>query len=180
MKKPLYTKQGDAGTTTRFCSNTRMLKSHTLFEALGTLDECNAFIGLAKTKIPFDPLVHRLLHDLQHGLFTIQAEVAGSPTRLAAEALIRLETTIASVEACIENPRGFVVPGATEDAALLDVARTVSRRAERAVIRVRGIRLSTSALAYLNRISSALYALARYVTENANVQEEHPQYQSNT
>lgn len=175
MKKTLYTKRGDMGTTTRYGSSVRMPKTHTLFEALGTLDELNSFLGLAKMTISFDPLVHRVLHDLQHGLFSIQAEVAGADTRLPEEALTRLEAHISSAEVRLD-PRGFILPGATVDAAYLDVARTIARRAERAVLRARGARLSAPARAFLNRSSSALYALARYVVECAHVVEEHPQY----
>lgn len=178
MNKPLYTTRGDNGTTSVFGSNVRLSKSHTLFEALGTLDECGAFLGLARASISYDPLVHRVLHDLQNGLFTIQAEVAGSPTRLAAHALTELESSIASIESYIKNPHGFVVAGATKDAALLDITRTVARRAERAVLRVKSIHLSTTARAYLNRVSSALYALARYVVERVNIEEEHPHYRT--
>lgn len=176
MSTKLYTTRGDAGTTTRFGSRQKLRKDAALFEALGALDELGAYLGLAKVWVPYDPLLHEPLHALQESLYVIQAEVAGAPKHLAPAALTRLESMTGAVEAQLENPHGFVLSGATRDAALLDVARTVARRAERAVVRAHLRRVRPTSYAYLNRASSALYALARYAAQGAGVYESHPSY----
>lgn len=176
MSMQLFTKRGDTGTTTRFGSKQRLRKDAPLFEVLGALDELGAYLGLAKVWVPYDPLVHEPLHALQEALFVVQAEVAGAPKHLTLSALTRLESMIGAVEVQLENPHGFVLSGATRDAAFLDVVRTVARRAERALVHARLRRVRPTSYAYLNRASSALYALARYVAQGARVPETHPSY----
>lgn len=171
-----YTRKGDDGTSGLFSTKNRQLKSSLIYEALGTLDELNTWLGLIKSSVPFDRLLHPIVLELQETLFTGQAELAGATPRVTTLHLSRLESMLESVEAEVENPHGFVLPGATRDAALLDIARTVARRAERAVVRLKKHSLNPLA-AYLNRTSSALYTLARYASQIRHVREERPHYQ---
>jgi cob(I)alamin adenosyltransferase len=89
----------------------------------------------------------------------------------------RLESTIDEIERLVGNPHSFLIPGSTETSAYLDYARSLSRRAERRVLDVHAIEyVSSHALIYLNRLSSLLYALARYVARVEMAKELSPSY----
>jgi cob(I)alamin adenosyltransferase len=183
----LYTGKGDAGTTKLFDSKSgeRVSKSAPIFDALGTLDECNSVVGLCKALSLKGALVcsgvvcSDILHQVQDHLFTIQAEVAGAEKRITPEGMEVLERTIAAVEAELPEIRSFFIPGSSELSAYFDLARTVARRAERSVVSLhesKAREMSKESLAYLNRLSSLLYALARYVAHTQGVAEQAPTY----
>lgn len=187
----LYTGKGDGGTTKTFGSNqARISKSSELPEALGTLDELNSFIGLAKVKATqlHDPRVPKgkktqgmsvVLADIQETLFVAQAEVAGAPKKVGKVKVSQVEEMVNALEKLMPPITTFTVAGGTELSATLDVARTLSRRAERRVVGVDelGLRkISPGTKAYLNRLSSLLFALARYANESAGVARESPKY----
>ncbi|KND50570.1 MAG: hypothetical protein ABA06_04845 [Parcubacteria bacterium C7867-001] len=173
----LYTRRGDDGTSGLFGTKNRFPKDSLAFEALGTLDELNSFIGVCRahacTKNMPVPLINDLLN-MQECLFIIQAELAGSGKSLEPAHLMSLERTTDEYENHIDNPHAFIISGATEFSALLDYARAVSRRAERAVVRAGSVQPLTHA--YLNRLSSALYALARYASTRDGAKELSPSY----
>jgi len=175
----LYTGKGDKGQTKLYHCDQRLSKSSRVAEALGTLDEINSFLGWCKTKAIFDKQISELIEETQNCLFTIQAEVAGAPKKLSASAVKKAEVTIAKIEKEIPPIRSFIVPGGTELSAMLDVARTIARRAERQIVLVaeaKDVKLSASTLAYLNRLSSLLYALARLINHRAGIVEKKPSY----
>ena len=176
----LYTGKGDGGTTKVFgCNQQRISKSSELPEALGCLDELNAFLGFAKMRAEGDARISFVLRAVQEALFIIQAEVAGADKRLHAGEVESVEKIVNAIEKEIPPVKGFCIAGGTELSALLDVARTLSRRAERRVIAVAeaGLReLSSDTRAYLNRLSSLLFALARLANHQAGVREENPRY----
>ncbi len=154
----LYTRKGDSGTTGLFGTKERIPKESVLYEALGTLDELNALLGICFAKSD-----RTELRTAQQCLFIAQAELAGAHKAITAEHLHELEVMIDELEVQIQRPRTFVVPGTTELSAWFDYARAVSRRAEREVLRAKLLRnLSPHTCAYLNRLSSLLYALARH------------------
>lgn len=185
----LYTGKGDGGTTKVFDSKDRIPKSSELPEALGALDELNSYIGLAKVKaaegnpnILVDGAMHQLpliLRDVQETLFVVQAEVAGADKRVPEGKVKSIEDIINTVEKTIPPITRFTVAGGTELSALLDVARALARRTERRVVALEntGARaLSAETRAYLNRLSSLLFALARFANHAAGVVEEGPSY----
>jgi cob(I)alamin adenosyltransferase len=187
----LYTGKGDGGTTKTFgCDQQRISKSSELPEALGTLDELNSFIGLAKVKAglgynPKVPLgarsrtISNILADIQETLFIVQAEVAGAPKKVGKPKVAQTELIVNTIEKLMPPITTFTVPGGTELSATLDVARTLSRRAERRVVAVEelGLRkISPHTKAYMNRLSSLLFALARYANEDAGIEREAPKY----
>ncbi|OYV27380.1 MAG: ATP:cob(I)alamin adenosyltransferase [Parcubacteria group bacterium 20-58-5] len=176
----LYTGKGDTGTTTAFgCNQQRISKSSELPEALGSLDELNAFLGFVKMRAVAGPRIANTLRDIQETLFIIQAEVAGADKRVGESAVQRAETMVNAIEKEIPKLKGFSIAGGTELSALLDVARTLARRAERRVIAVNELHLRELApetLAYMNRLSSLLFALARLANHLAGVAEEMPKY----
>jgi cob(I)alamin adenosyltransferase len=176
----LYTGKGDGGTTNTFgCDQQRISKSSELPEALGTLDELNAFLGLAKVRAASESRIASTLREIQETLFIIQAEVGGADKRVGDEAVVKVEEIMNGIEDEIPPLKGFSIAGGTELSALLDVARTLARRAERRVIAVRDAKLrelAPATLAYLNRLSSLLFALARLANHLAGVAEENPKY----
>jgi cob(I)alamin adenosyltransferase len=187
----LYTGKGDGGTTKTFgCNQERISKSSELPEALGTLDEVNSFIGLAKVKARIGgdskiPLGKRtrtisvILAGVQETLFIVQAEVAGASKKVSKAKVTQTELIINTIEKLMPPITTFTVAGGTEVSAILDVARTLARRAERRVIGVeeQGLRtISPSTKAYLNRLSSLLFALARFANEDAGIERQSPKY----
>ncbi len=187
----LYTRKGDAGTTRVFDSGPeRISKASALPEALGTFDEVNSFVGLARAvarRSAPRPLalgtkaasIEALLYEVQQNLFIVQAELAGAPKKLTRAKVLRAERITDTVEHAIPPLKTFALAGGTELSAILDVVRTLARRAERRAVGLHeaGIRkLSKHTLAYLNRLSSVLFALARYANFAEGVAEEPPKY----
>lgn len=191
-----YTRKGDGGSTKtlRQSPGTRISKSSCTTEALGALDELNSFLGLLKVRALQLPLevggkpLAEIFHGVQENLFIAQAELAGADKRIAPEKVKALEAIIDSAEKKLPPVRSFFIGGgaprgrwsaARELAALLDVSRTIARRAERAVVAVaekKEAKLSEGTLAYLNRLSSFLYALVRFLNHGASVPEAAPSY----
>jgi cob(I)alamin adenosyltransferase len=188
----LYTGKGDGGTTKTFdaAPGVRISKASELPEALGTLDELNSFVGLAKVRAlsGHDPKIligkrsrstSSILSDIQETLFIVQAEVAGAPKKVGKAKVTQVELIINTIEQLMPPITTFTVAGGTELSASLDVTRTLARRAERRVIGVTeaGLRkVSDSTKAYLNRLSSLLFALARYANEDAGIERQSPKY----
>lgn len=177
----LYTRKGDGGTSGLYGTAERFPKNSPVYEALGSVDELNSFVGFCRARCMSEPSIAARLHDellrVQESLFILQAEIAGAEKRLGQGDVDRLEAAIEGIERSIEAPQGFVIPGATEISALLDCARAICRRAERAVYGIAGERrLSDHAHAYVNRLSSLLYALARYAAALSHTHEQSPAY----
>lgn len=176
----LYTGKGDGGTTKVFgCDQQRISKSSELPEALGSLDELNAFVGFVKMRAAGEHRIAETLLDVQETLFIIQAEVAGADKHVPEDAVQKVEDLVNSIEKEIPPLKGFSIAGGTELSALLDVARTLARRAERRLVAVAEAslrELPPSTKAYMNRLSSLLFALARLANHLAGVAEENPNY----
>ncbi len=176
----LYTGKGDGGTTTAFgCDQQRISKSSELPEALGALDELNAFLGFVKVRAVGNGRVVSTLRDIQETLFIIQAQTAGAEKRVGEGAVKEIEDSTNGIEKEIPPLKGFSIAGGTELSALLDIARTLARRAERRLIATAeaGVReVPPETKAYMNRLSSLLFALARLANHEAGVAEEHPRY----
>ena len=177
----LYTGKGDTGTTQMFgCDQQRISKSSELPEALGALDELNAFVGFTKMRsVQSAPRIAEVLREVQETLFVIQAEMAGSDKKVSDGVVAHVEELINAIEKEIPPLKGFSIAGGTELSAMLDVARTLARSAERRIIAVKeaGLREPPAfTMAYMNRLSSLLFALARLANHLAGVPEENPRY----
>ena len=187
----LYTGKGDGGTTKLFDSpqGKRLSKSTFIFEALGTLDELNSSLGYAKTlskksngvlavgtqKVSYE----EILETFQQNLFCIQAELGGGDMRPTKDHILYLEKVIREIEALLPSIKSFIVPGGGETGAYLDIGRTIARRAERHLVSLQDAKeriISDESLAYLNRLSSALYALARFANYQEKYSEKKPNY----
>jgi cob(I)alamin adenosyltransferase len=162
------TGQGDDGTT-GLLGGGRVSKDDARVEAYGTVDEASSALGLAKA-LTGDARVKAICEELQRGLYSLGAELGTSPdaakpfaTTISAD-VKRLEELIAELEAEVTMPEGFVLPGSTPASGALDVARTVSRRAERRCVtleRLGGI-ANPEVRRWLNRLSLLLFVLARF------------------
>lgn len=183
----LYTRKGDNGTTKTFGCDQRISKSSIVAEALGSLDEINSFLGIARaktenlkfkiknTEIKFSDVVL----EVQQNLFIVQAEVAGSTLFIAQEKINRVENIVDEIEKVLPPIKTFFLSGATETGAIFDFARTLSRRAERRVVAAKEegkITVSAETLSYLNRLSSLLYVLARISSHQDGAEEIKPDY----
>lgn len=164
----IYTKTGDDGTTGLFFGG-RVRKDDPRPEAYGTLDEAQAALGLVRA-LAAVPELEELLVALEGGLYVAMAELATLPenrgklkpavSRVTAEMVSGLERKIDDYSGRFEMPKEFVVPGETPAAALLDMARAVVRRAERAALVV--LAEDSEVGRYLNRLSDLLWVLARW------------------
>lgn len=176
----LYTRAGDTGKSGLFGTKERFPKNHPVYEALGTLDELNSLLGICRVYaagIAGEVALEDEIHEAQEVLFIIQAELAGSDMHLDMARVKEIETVIDTIEALSGNPHAFVIAGATKISAFLDYARTVARRAERTAMTTEVQRtMSDASRAYLNRLSSLLYALARYAASKEGIKEALPSY----
>ncbi len=175
----LYTKKGDNGTTKFFGCDQRQTKASATAEALGALDELNSWLGYVRATSKAPDLTTGLAA-VQHNLFIVQAAVAGADKTITAAKVTALENAIDVIERELPPIKSFFLPGGGPDGALLDFARAVARRAERRVIAALdsgAIKIGPDALAYLNRLSSYLYALARLANHRSGIKEEPPHYQ---
>lgn len=162
----IYTKTGDAGETGLF-GGTRVPKDDLRVVAYGDLDELNAAIGFAAALEP-DASAAALLQTIQRDLFTIGAELATpEPAKLRTKAVGPaevgvLEAAIDAAQAPLPPLKNFILPGGTPKAAAFHAARTVCRRAERAVVTLaRDQQINAAIIHYLNRLSDLLFVLAR-------------------
>jgi len=167
-KFPWYTGKGDDGTA-GLLGEGRVPKYHPQPEAFGDVDEASAVIGLARALCPDDELAGVLLQ-VQRDLYGLMAELAADGTsqekfrRVGEESVVWVEGITDEYGERVTMPREFVVPGDSHPGAVLDVARAVTRRAERRVAKLLddGTVKNRALLAYLNRLSSLLFVLARY------------------
>ncbi len=160
-KSPLPS-PGDDGST-GLPGGMRVRKSDAIICALGSLDELNAALGLLKVQMHGEEEV-ALLESIQRDLFNIGGELATGTAQLSADSLATLDHEIKQLDTSLPPLSGFILLGGNEAAARAHWARTVCRRTERDLVRIRDMhqeRVSPTALATLNRVSKWLFALGR-------------------
>lgn len=169
----IYTKLGDDGSTGLLFGG-RTSKADPLIDAVGSIDEAVSTLGLARA-LTDDPTLAGDVMRTQRGLFAAAADLVANPLsrdRLVPQISLVTPEMVAAVESMIDQHLAqhplrpvFVVPGANQASAALDMARTTVRRAERRLVAHRDDeesgRCNPHALAYLNRVSDLLYVLAR-------------------
>ncbi|MFA9459722.1 cob(I)yrinic acid a,c-diamide adenosyltransferase [Thiohalorhabdus methylotrophus] len=167
----IYTRTGDEGSSD-LGDGTRVAKNHPRLEAYGDVDELNSQVGLiAAEPLPED--IARLLGDLQHDLFDLGAELVVPGHEALREAQVdALEARIDELNAELGPLKEFILPGGGRAGAQAHAARTVCRRAERAVYTL-SIEEPVSAvtLRYLNRLSDLLFVLARAINRRTGAPE---------
>lgn len=181
----LYTRQGDKGLTHTYGCNQKISKSSAVAEALGSLDEINSFLGLCKISSAKSGFLlgaesfAQIVHEIQQTLFIVQAEIAGSKMTVNEDKVKDAEYIVDTVEKILPPIKTFFISGGTELGSLFDIARTIARRAERRVVGVKEegmVSIGDNTLAYLNRLSSVLYAMARLSNHLSGINEESPTY----
>ncbi|HEY7211745.1 MAG TPA: cob(I)yrinic acid a,c-diamide adenosyltransferase [Bryobacteraceae bacterium] len=177
----IYTRTGDSGDT-HLAGGQRIAKDDSRIESYGTVDELNAFVGLARTTAEASPALASLaqsLNRVQHELFNLGSILATLPedvhpkqARITAAEITQLERDIDAANESLPALRSFVLPGASRLDAELHVARTVCRRAERELVRLtRVASVPNEAVQYLNRLSDALFVWSRLVNHAQNIPE---------
>lgn len=167
----IYTKTGDKGSTGLY-GGQRVPKTSLRVQAYGTVDECNATIGVARAYL--DPTssaeLGGMLEHIQNTLFDVGADLATPDASAYRKNIVAidsddvnlLEDHIDQLEAALEPLRAFILPTGTVAAAHLHVARTVARRAEREVVMLSEQEsINPFTMMYLNRLSDALFVMAR-------------------
>ena len=160
-----YTTKGDDGTT-NLLGEGRVAKYHARIEAVGTLDESTAALGLARAQC-VDPHSGVILLQAQRDLYRLMAEVAATPENaqqfrfIDAARITWLEEQTDALSKLVEMPREFILPGDSLAGAALSLARTIIRRAERRVVELFDAREITNPdlQRYLNRLSSLCFVL---------------------
>jgi cob(I)alamin adenosyltransferase len=172
----IYTRKGDDGTTGLWYGG-RVAKYDARPEAYGSVDEAASALGLCRAAAEPEDELYRDILRVQNELFVAGAELATAPeaagrlqdgvSRVTGEMVERLESDIDRYMERVDLPPKFVVPGGTELSARLDLARSAVRRAERRVSALRdaGDLADDTVLVYLNRLSDALFAMARFADE---------------
>jgi len=173
----IYTKNGDRGETSLLGGH-RVSKDALRIEAYGTVDELNSVLGIARAHKPSTD-VDQILGLVQSDLFVLGADLAASGEKRSAmvqpvsqEQVSRLEQTIDSLDAKLPPLTTFIIPGGSPLAAQLHLARTICRRAERLVVRLsKNETVDPLCTIYLNRLSDALFVIARYANQIDGVRE---------
>jgi cob(I)alamin adenosyltransferase len=174
----IYTRTGDTGETSLF-DNSRVSKANARVDAYGEVDELNACLGAARAA-GVDPDIAELLEAMQRDLFAVGARLADPSSRIAgrvAKAAVahgdvrRLEEAIDRLETELPPLRRFILPGGSPAGALLHLARTVCRRAERRVVALGPAAVEPNVVTYLNRLSDLLFVAARAVNHRAGIPE---------
>lgn len=172
----IYTKRGDQGNTSLF-GGKRVDKSSPRIKAYGTVDELNSLIGLAAAYSLSDQ-GRKLVKKVQEDLFVLGSDLS-TPfdykeriERLDESSVNFLEKAIDEMEQELEPLKNFVLPGGSKQGATLHYARTVCRRAERAVVEcAKQEEVSEITVKFLNRLSDFLFVLARFENKQAGVSE---------
>jgi cob(I)alamin adenosyltransferase len=175
----IYTKTGDAGTT-GLGDGSRVPKTDPRIAAYADTDECNAAVGvaLALGELPDD--IRAVLTTVQNDLFDLGADLSTPivaepkypPLRITEDYVTRVEGWCDGYNARLSKLDSFILPGGTPGAALLHVARTVARRAERSAWALHELdpqRTSTLAIKYLNRLSDLLFILSRVANPGGDI-----------
>lgn len=172
----IYTKTGDAGETSLY-GGQRVLKNIVRVETYGTVDECNAVLGLAAGLMD-DPEAKAVVTRIQGELFEVGADLATpleqgeTVPRVRPEETAQLEAEIDRFEEELEPLRHFILPGGSPGGAMLHQARAVCRRAERHLVTLEASEnVNPEVGRYLNRLSDHLFVLARLVNHRAGVPE---------
>jgi cob(I)alamin adenosyltransferase len=171
---PFYTRLGDEGFTDLLGG--RVPKYDPRPETYGTLDEATSCIGYARA-VALSERTRSILIEVQRDLYLMMAELAFSPEmqqqryHITQEHIDRIEAETDRLEADVPLPPHFILPGDSQSGAMLDIARTVIRRAERLAVRLAhdGLIDNGQILAYLNRLSSLLFILGRFEDREAGV-----------
>ena len=178
----IYTRTGDTGETGLF-DGTRVLKSDARVATYGEIDELNALLGLGRSMLAHEAELCEMLVAIQRDLFAVGARLADPSHKIADRVskavvgpadVVKLERWIDMLESLLPPLRRFILAGGSNAGATLHLARTVCRRAERAMVALRGAdeaAVESVLLIYVNRLSDLLFVMARV----ANFRDDTPE-----
>lgn len=170
---PFYTGRGDTGKT-GYLGEGRLSKNSARIEAVGSVDEANAALGLARA-LTENERIQAILLQVQKHLYYLMSELSADPdtakhfNQIHQDEVDWLEKQVADLENTFENPREFIIPGDSPASGSLALARTIVRRAERraiALFEVDGFKKELL-IAYLNRLSSLVFVLEVFETSQS-------------
>ncbi len=175
----VYTKTGDKGLTS-LIGGMRISKASPRVEAYGDVDELNAVLGIAQTET-LDGEVKRVINEIQNDLFIIGADLASPPgiqvPRIKKERIEELEKIIDDFLEELDPLKEFILPSGRGGGPYLHLARTVSRRAERRVVKLmEEEQVNEDVLVYLNRLSDLLFVMARIENKRGNFEETYVRF----
>jgi cob(I)alamin adenosyltransferase len=170
----VYTRTGDKGKT-GLVDGSRVSKADIRVDAYGDVDELNSLLGLVRVKLT-DKELDEVLSIIQNDLFIVGADLASPLSievpRIKEEAITSLEQWADLYLENLPPLREFILPGGSEAGALMHLARTVARRAERRVVELsEKEEINTLTIAYINRLSDLLFVLAREVNRRNQITE---------
>ena len=177
----IYTKVGDEGKTAFFGCG-MIQKDDPRIEAHGALDELNCTIGVALCFIE-DEKLRKVLIEVQNDLFQVGADLANTALnnpalpRVQEDHVKALESAIDELEEKLGQPKKFILPRGTVGSSFLHLCRSVTRRAERSLVKVKNsLSLNPMVLCYINRLSDFFYVLAREANHELDIKEQQPIY----
>ena len=170
----VYTRTGDEGLTS-LISGTRVSKASLRVEAYGDVDELNAVLGIARSQAP-DEELNAILVEIQNDLFIVGADLASPPDldvpRITKKRVEELESLIDRLLEELEPLKEFILPSGNKGGAYLHFSRTVSRRAERRIVKLmEEDEVGENTLIYMNRLSDLLFVMARIENKRAGFTE---------
>ena len=176
----IYTRSGDKGMST-IGGKKNQWKSDTIFELVGTIDELNASIGMARSYLQ-GSTSYQILNTVQEDLFEIGSFLGAKKDNNLAESLKdkikNMEDTIDGIEELLPELNNFILPSGQRSSAEMHMARCICRRAERMYVSFYSSLVGSSmekhadSIAYLNRLSDLLFSLARYANHRAGQLDE--------
>lgn len=168
---------GDKGKTGLFGVG-EIDKDSPRIEAIGAIDELNSFIGFARSRIKDDD-IKEILEKIQRGLFSIGSDLAAphdteNIMRVIAKDVEEIEAIIEDVNEDLNKLTGFILPSGSVDSSLIQICRTVCRRAERRLVTLKKHEdINRIILVYVNRLSDLFFSLARLLNKRAGIDDEY-------
>lgn len=172
----IYTKKGDRGETSLYDADARkakrVSKSSQRIDAIGSVDEVNSSLGVAASFIK-DKKTIKIIEEIQRDLLTIGSVLAGSDLELSEDRVHELEEAIDELEGKLPVLANFILPGGSKAAAHLQQSRSVTRRAERALVDLsENEDVDKTLIMYINRLSDLLFMLARDQNKKEKVEDK--------
>lgn len=170
----IYTKRGDKGETSLYdpaaSQSIRISKASAKINAIGSIDELNSFLGFISTKAEKDIL--KKIRNVQVNLFTIGSILARAKLRFGLNKTTQLEEEIDEMEGSLPVLKNFILVGGSEVAAGIQFARSLTRRAERALATLNEIeKVKPEILTFINRLSDYLFMLSRKINYDKGISE---------
>ena len=171
----IYTKTGDKGTTS-LLTGTRVSKDDMRLEAYGTLDELNSWLGVLAAELPTNnfPLLTKIQSELfsMGSYLALEGEATFPMPKLDAELVDALERQIDSWNEQLPELKNFILPSGSKASSMAQVARTITRRAERRVVALANeVEVKEEIPVFLNRLSDFFFVLARFILHKEGLEE---------